>query len=357
MGDTGPCGPCSEIHFDQGADLTCRGRPDLRPRRATATATWRSGTWSSCSSSRRRRHADAAARAQRSTPARVWSGITAVLQGVRATSTPTSSGRSSSGRGARRRAATARARTDVSLRVIADHARASAFLVADGVLPANEGRGYVLRRDPAARLRHGRRSASTSRSCTRSSPAVVEMMGEAYPELVGAEHARSSRSRAARRSGSARRSRPASRCSSEVEREAPAGPPRSLPGAESSGSTTPSASRSTSLQDIAAERGVTLDQAGFERASWPSSATRARRSWKGAGEGRGEGRVARARRGSYRTAFEGCDATRARRREVVALLVGRRRSRSRRCEGRDGRGAARRDAVLRRGGRPGRRHR
>ncbi|MBC7793008.1 MAG: alanine--tRNA ligase [Clostridia bacterium] len=76
---------------------------------------------------------------------------------------------------------------DVSMRVIADHARSTAFLVADGVQPANEGRGYVLRRIMRRAIRHGKRLGFTDVFFERACAKVVELMGEAYPELVSAK--------------------------------------------------------------------------------------------------------------------------------------------------------------------------
>lgn len=73
---------------------------------------------------------------------------------------------------------------DNSLKVIADHIRASTFLIVDGVIPGNEGRGYVLRRIIRRALRHGYKLGQTKPFFHRLVPDLVEEMGEAYPELI-----------------------------------------------------------------------------------------------------------------------------------------------------------------------------
>jgi alanyl-tRNA synthetase len=75
-------------------------------------------------------------------------------------------------------------RDDVSLRVIADHARATTFLICDGVLPSNEGRGYVLRRIMRRAARHAKMLGVAEPLLYRAVDAVNAMMGEAYPELL-----------------------------------------------------------------------------------------------------------------------------------------------------------------------------
>ncbi|MDQ2634654.1 MAG: alanine--tRNA ligase [Pseudomonadota bacterium] len=74
-----------------------------------------------------------------------------------------------------------------SFRVIADHLRSSAFLVADGVLPSNEGRGYVLRRIMRRAMRHGQLLGASEPLLFKLVPALVREMGQAYPELVRGE--------------------------------------------------------------------------------------------------------------------------------------------------------------------------
>ena len=73
--------------------------------------------------------------------------------------------------------------TSPSLKVLADHIRACSFLIADGVIPGNEGRGYVLRRIIRRAIRHGYKLGARAAFFYKLVPELVKQMGEAYPEL------------------------------------------------------------------------------------------------------------------------------------------------------------------------------
>jgi alanyl-tRNA synthetase len=77
---------------------------------------------------------------------------------------------------------------DVSMRVVADHVRAATFLIGDGVMPGNEGRGYVLRKIMRRALRHGRKLGIEDAFLVDMVHAVVERMSSAYPDLINHEH-------------------------------------------------------------------------------------------------------------------------------------------------------------------------
>ena len=184
MGDTGPCGPCSEIFYDHGAHIPGGppGSPDEDGDRFVEV--WNlvfmqfdqqpDGTRLNLP----KPSIDTGMGLER---------IAAVLQGTHdnfeidifkqligesaaLTKTPTDA-----------------VNTRASHRVIADHLRSAGFLVADGVLPANEGRGYVLRRIMRRAMRHAHLLGASEPLMHRLVPALVSSMGGAFPELVRAQ--------------------------------------------------------------------------------------------------------------------------------------------------------------------------
>ena len=184
MGETGPCGPCSEIHYDQGDMIPCNEPGGCK------------GVECECD-----RYLE------------VWNLV--FMQFDRSSSgelSPLPAPCIDTGMGLERLAVIVQGgksnydtdlftpllekmaiiadtaygsseKTDVSLRVVADHARATAFLMADGVLPSNEGRGYVLRRIMRRAIRHGAKLGVDDLFFYEVCLEVVRTMSETYPEL------------------------------------------------------------------------------------------------------------------------------------------------------------------------------
>src|SRR6195952_5358622 len=183
MGDTGPCGPCSEIFYDHGEHIPGGppGSPDADGDRFIE----------------------------------IWNLVFMQFEeGPPGTRVPLPRPSIDTGMGLERLAAILQGKHDnydidifralilasaeatgqdpdgpfkTSHRVIADHLRSTSFLMADGVLPSNEGRGYVLRRIMRRAMRHATMMGATDPVMYRLVPALVRQMGTAYPELVRAE--------------------------------------------------------------------------------------------------------------------------------------------------------------------------
>ncbi|MCF8095747.1 MAG: alanine--tRNA ligase [Desulfobacteraceae bacterium] len=183
MGDTGPCGPCSEILIDRGEEMGC-GRPDCMP---------------GCECDRY---------------LEIWNLVFMQYnRDEQGNMTPLPSPSIDTGMGLERIAAIVQdvetnfetdlftpvistieslsgakmgedEASDVAMKVIADHSRAAAFLIGDGVLPSNEGRGYVLRRILRRAVRYGRSISLTDPFLHKTVEPVFESMKEAYPELA-----------------------------------------------------------------------------------------------------------------------------------------------------------------------------
>ena len=184
MGDTGPCGPCSEIHYDQGATASESGHEDCAfPCECGRYVE----IWNLVFMQYDR---DSAGKLTVLPRPSIDTGMglertTAVLQGK------TSNFETDllkplilqAGEIAQRDYGQDSA-NDVSLRVIADHSRATAFLISDGVIPSNDGRGYVLRKILRRAIRHGRLLGIEDPFLYKMTAYVAELMKEAYPELI-----------------------------------------------------------------------------------------------------------------------------------------------------------------------------
>ena len=181
MGDTGPCGPCSEIFYDHGPQVAGGppGSPDDDLDRYIEIWNLVFMQYEQAADGTRsplpRPSVDTGMGLER---------IAAVMQGVH------SNYEIDLFRALLTAAMNVTGTTDTaskSLRVIADHIRSCAFLICDGVLPSNEGRGYVLRRIVRRAIRHGHKLGCEKPFFHRLVHALVAEMGEAYPELRDAE--------------------------------------------------------------------------------------------------------------------------------------------------------------------------
>jgi alanyl-tRNA synthetase len=183
MGDTGPCGPCSEIFIDRGEHIWGGppGSPDEDGDRFLEFWNLVFMQFEQVTKDERlplpRPSIDTGMGLER---------MASILQGVESVfetdlfrhlidAVSSALGRGPKGENA------------ASYRVIADHLRSSCFLIADGVLPSNEGRGYVLRRIMRRAMRHAQLLGSGEPLMWKLVPSLVREMGQAYPELVRGE--------------------------------------------------------------------------------------------------------------------------------------------------------------------------
>ena len=185
MGDTGPCGPCSEIFYDHGAHIAGGppGSPDEDGDRFVEIWNLVFMQYEQFADGRRtelpKPSIDTGMGLER---------IAAVMQGVHDNydvdlfRTLIAASRDMVG-------GTGGASNGPSHRVIADHLRTSAFLIADGITPSNEGRGYVLRRIMRRGMRHAHLLGAADPLMHRLAPTLISEMGQAYPELVRAQDA------------------------------------------------------------------------------------------------------------------------------------------------------------------------
>ena len=276
MGDTGPCGPCSEIFYDQGPELAGGppGSPDEDGDRYLEFWNLVFTQYEQQPDGSRvplpRPSVDTGMGLER---------ITALLQGVhdnydidlfqaliRASEELT---------GTR-----AEGKARPSHKVIADHLRAAAFLVADGVMPANDGRGYVLRRIMRRGMRHAHLLGAREPLLWRLVPTLTAEMGKAYPELVRAESLIVEILKLEETSFRRTLERGLRLLEEETQGMAPGA---SLPGGTAFRLYDTYGFPLDLTQDALRAQGRTVDLAGFD-AAMARQRTAARAAWKGSGE-------------------------------------------------------------------------
>ena len=284
MGETGPCGPCSELHYFQGNDIPCAEEKAGRPCQGVACDCDRWLEIWNLVFMQFERSADGGLTPLPKPSIDTGAGLERLAAGgegkrsnydtdlfqsiIRAIEQVS---------GKRYDAATP---DGVSMRVIADHARATAFLVGDGVLPSNEGRGYVLRRIMRRAIRHGKRLGLERPFLAGVCGTVIEEMGGAYPETR--ENRAFIEKVAATEEESFRRTLDKGLTILEVE----------MARLAEAGQTSIAGQVAFQLYDtfgfpmdltrtIAAEHGLAVDEPGFDR---HMAEQRARSEWKGSGE-------------------------------------------------------------------------
>ena len=289
MGDTGPCGPCSELHYDMGTIASDQGHPDC----AFGCECGRYvEIWNLVFMQFDR---DSSGKLTPLPKPSIDTGmglerISAVLQGVISNYdtdlfTPLI-----------RRAAEltgvsvkkevekeSHTKSAASLRVIADHSRAATFLISDGVLPSNEGRGYVLRKIIRRAITHGRLLGQEKPFLFEMVFSVRDLMHDAYPELNDTAD-RVSKAVFAEETRFAHTLDLGLRKLEEDLRELSASShngSRSYPGEKAFKLYDTFGMPLDFMQDAARDQGISFDQEGFDRAM-EEQRQRARASWKGA---------------------------------------------------------------------------
>ena len=276
MGDTGPCGPCSEIFFDHGPGLA--GGPPGSPEQDgdRFVEIWNLVFMQF-------NQGEDGVRAPLPKPS-IDTGmglerITTVMQGVHSVfetdlfRTLIAASESLTG-------VKAEGERAASHRVIADHLRSSSFLLADGVSPSNEGRGYVLRRIMRRAMRHAHLLGASEPLMHRLAPVLIDEMGQAYPELVRARPL----IEATLREEEERFQRTLGRGMTLLE-EATAGLEDGgvLPGETAFKLYDTYGFPLDLTQDAVRARGLTVDTEGFE-AAMAEQRARAREAWTGSGQ-------------------------------------------------------------------------
>ncbi|MCP3061920.1 alanine--tRNA ligase [Myxococcus sp. K38C18041901] len=186
MGETGPCGPCSEIHFHQGDDIPCVEEAAGKPCQGVACDCDRwLEIWNLVFMQFERKEKDAPLIPLPKPSIDTGAGlerIASVVQGKRS-NYDTDLFQSIIAKVVEVSGKPYSQETGASHRVIADHSRTAAFLISDGVQPSNEGRGYVLRRIMRRAIRHGTLLGLEQIFFFKVVDRVIELMSDAFPEL------------------------------------------------------------------------------------------------------------------------------------------------------------------------------
>jgi alanyl-tRNA synthetase len=317
MGDTGPCGPCSEIFYDMGLAASESGEDKpFGQDDSRYVEIWNLVFMQFDRDQQGELHLlpkpsiDTGAGLER---------MAAVLQGKISNFetdlfTPLIA---RAGELTETRYQDGRAPTDASLRIVADHARAATFLISDGVLPANEGRGYVLRKILRRGIRHGRVLGQEEAFMYRMVGAVRDEMQAAYPELAEsaarvAKVVRAEEERFERMIAVA--SKQLDSAIERVRKNAGDHPPM-LPGATAFHLYETYGLPLDFMVDAARDQGIAFDLTGFELAKSEESA-RAHASWKGGAKAS----ASPAFRALPKTIFEGYRQHTSQHCEVLAIV-------------------------------------
>ncbi len=192
-GPTGPCGPCSELYYDQGPEFGC-GKPDCAPgcdcdrflEYWNCVFTQFDGQEDGTLAPLPTKNIDTGLGLERT--AAIMQGVqsnyeTDVLRSLVAVGERLS-GKKYDGNMKPGALSPEQAKIDLSLRICADHSRSVSFMIADGILPGNEGREYVLRRLLRRAVVHGRRLGIEGPFLCNYFDQIVELMGHVYPEII-----------------------------------------------------------------------------------------------------------------------------------------------------------------------------
>jgi alanyl-tRNA synthetase len=281
MGETGPCGPCSEIHYDLGVEASEPGREGEEfPSDAGGRYV---EIWNLVFMQFNR---DAGGVLTPLPRPSIDTGmglerVAAVLQGKLSNyETDLIRPIIDQASGLFHVAYGAEARVDTALRIVADHARATAFLIHDGVLPSNDGRGYVLRKIMRRAMRHARMAGVEEPFLYKLTGYVAELMQSAYPELLESV-ARVARVVKEEEHRYATSFVVAERVFGESIKSLEG---RTIPGAVSFKLYDTYGLAPDEQEDMARGHGLALDREGFER-EMEQQRERARASWKGAEKG------------------------------------------------------------------------